>query len=167
MTDLYCTFRPFSPEQFTKTILKEYYSLPDPHFVRSPAGKPYIPGAPVHFNLSHSGNLKILAVSAEETGVDCESLDGKIRPAVLSRFTERERGEIRSDRDFLFHWTAREAYVKYRGSTLAELWRKTEFYRGRIFVGGIRAPETPALFEWKGFAVCLCPGDAGYSLTEI
>lgn len=166
MTDLYFSFRPFSPEQFARMILERYYSLSGVRFLRSPAGKPYIPGNPVCFSLSHSRDLTLLAVSPEETGADCEWLGGKLRPAVLSRFPDPEKAEIRSDRDFLFHWTVREAYVKYLGSTLAALWRRTEYSGGKIRVDGRETGVSPVLFEWKGYAVCLCPGEAG-GITEI
>ncbi len=65
-------------------------------------GKPRLadPKAPLRFNLSHSGELALITVSAElETGVDVQRVDK--RPAA-----------------FYADWTRREAIVKCHGTGL-------------------------------------------------
>lgn len=97
-------------------------------FAYSSHGKPYIAGFPLHFNLSHSGDLALIAVSRRrEVGVDIE----KVRPtgdlAALARrfFSLEECLAIDAappvDRVAAFYrcWTRKEAYLKARGDGLS------------------------------------------------
>lgn len=136
MVEIYYTYDAVSSEDFIRNILTRYYRIKDPVICKSLNGKPYIPGRTVHFNLTHSKGLTALAVAKKRVGLDCERLDGKPRPAVLQRFTAREKGEISTSADFYVHWTARESYIKYYGEALAALWRKVEFYGGKIYRSG-------------------------------
>ena len=136
MVEIYYTYDAVSSEDFIRNILTRYYRIKDPVICKSINGKPYIPGRTVHFNLTHSKGLTALAVTKKRVGLDCERLDGKPRPAVLQRFTAREKGEISTSADFYVHWTARESYIKYYGEALAALWRKVEFYGGKIYRSG-------------------------------
>ena len=136
MVEIYYTYDAVSSEDFIRNILTRYYRIKDPVICKSLNGKPYIPGRTVHFNLTHSKGLTALAVTKKRVGLDCERLDGKPRPAVLQRFTAREKGEISTSADFYVHWTARESYIKYYGEALAALWRKVEFYGGKIYRSG-------------------------------
>ena len=122
MVEIYYTYDAVSSEDFIRNILTRYYRIKAPVICKSLNGKPYIPGRTVHFNLTHSKGLT--------------RLDGKPRPAVLQRFTAREKGEISTSADFYVHWTARESYIKYYGEALAALWRKVEFYGGKIYRSG-------------------------------
>lgn len=74
------------------------------------------------FNLSHSGDYLVLAVSDKPVGIDIEHIR-KDRISVAKRFFCREEyeellfltGEER-DRRFLEYWTMKEAYVKRIGT---------------------------------------------------
>lgn len=85
-------------------------------------GKPFIPGASF-FNLSHSGDYVVLAVSqTSEIGVDIEFM-GEVSYGELSKFfTEAEQELISSARDpryeFYRIWTAKEALLKCTGKGL-------------------------------------------------
>jgi 4'-phosphopantetheinyl transferase len=92
-------------------------------------GKPALPrGSGVFFNLSHSGDVGLLAVShAHEVGVDVEVL-GPTRDATqLSQavLTPSERAWVFAgspqdiDRRFLCCWTRKEACIKAIGSGLS------------------------------------------------
>jgi 4'-phosphopantetheinyl transferase len=82
---------------------------------------------PLHFNVSHSGSLTLVAVAHDrEVGVDIE----KIRPfpeieAIAERFfTRGERDGLRrlppaeKEPGFFRCWTRKEAYIKARGEGL-------------------------------------------------
>lgn len=99
-------------------------------------GKPYIEGTPLHFSLSHSGERGIIALSDKPIGVDLEIFKYKLRKSVIKRFSAREQTEIADERDFLRHWTVREAYVKLHGLTLAETWKHIEFFGGKLYFDG-------------------------------
>jgi 4'-phosphopantetheinyl transferase len=96
---------------------------------RAAGGKPYVPGDPVHFNLSHSGGVALIAVADEPVGVDVEAC-GPTRDALaIARrfFTPEEAGALarlappERDRAFLRVWTRKEAILKARGLGLDAL----------------------------------------------
>jgi len=94
-------------------------------FDYGPHGKPFLPGAPLQFNFSNSGNLALLAVCNDrEVGVDIEARDRTIRVESLAAhiLTAEETGAFRqrpaSDHHaaLLAAWTRKEAYVKALGA---------------------------------------------------
>lgn len=107
-----------------------------PEILRTENGKPYIEGNPLFFSISHSGAHGIIAISDKPVGVDLEIFKGKDRLSFISRFCEEEQLEITSEKDFLFHWTVREAFVKMRGSTLASDLKNTAYYGGNLYFEG-------------------------------
>ncbi len=119
-------------------------------------GKPYFEGNPFYFSYSHSGERGLLAIYEKPIGVDFELFRGRIRESVFLRFSERERTEIAGERDFLYHWTAREAYIKLYGLTLAKMLKRVEFLGGNIYVDGEKQPVRIRKYVfWCGVgAVC-------------
>jgi len=92
-------------------------------------GKPFVPGEPVRFNLSRSGERALVAVSLDrEVGVDVE----RIRPmedarGIAERFFSRAEslklqtvlGTPAADTAFFTCWTRKEAFVKAIGEGLS------------------------------------------------
>jgi 4'-phosphopantetheinyl transferase len=95
-----------------------------------PQGKPYLPDHPgLGFNLSHAGDLALMAVdAAHPIGVDLEAL--RAVPDALSIaerfFAPAEREDLSAiapaarDIAFLRCWTRKEAYVKALGTGLRQ-----------------------------------------------
>ena len=77
-------------------------------------GKPYFVNSPLHFSLSHSGNLAAVLISDEPCGVDVEQL----RPEVAERLRARclSDGERAHNCDFFEIWTRKECIAKLDGS---------------------------------------------------
>lgn len=124
--------------------------------LRTENGKPYIEGNHVHFSLSHSGRRGIIAVSDKPVGIDLEIYKDSPHNSVIERFSEREQAEIADERDFLRHWTAREAYVKLYGLTIAETWKHVEFLDGKLYLDGQLQKVTVRTYDF-GFSVgALC-----------
>jgi 4'-phosphopantetheinyl transferase len=97
------------------------------HFETGARGKPYLPGSDLQFNLSHSGEMALLAVTLHrEVGVDIEwtarSVDFEgIAPRFFAAgevqaFTALPDRERR--RAFFTIWTRKEAYIKACGQGL-------------------------------------------------
>jgi len=95
-------------------------------FMLNQYGKPQLQQQPLplHFNLSHTHGLLVLAVSADtEVGVDVEAVNREVEPLALAErfFAPAETALIKaqsadSQRDCFFRlWTLKEAYVKARG----------------------------------------------------
>ncbi len=94
-----------------------------------PHGKPVLADrtAPVHFNLAHTGDLAILAISSTQVpGVDIESLERTVDHDALAQrfFSARENAEFERispatrNQAFLARWTCKEAVAKAAGKGL-------------------------------------------------
>ena len=113
-----------------RTLLGRYLNA-DPRridFIFGHHGKPAIDGAPVHFNLSHSGEMAACAVTRDcEVGIDIE----RVRPtsdieSIAERFFHPEEcrklfGLAEEERALAFFrcWTRKEAYIKALGAGLS------------------------------------------------
>lgn len=77
-------------------------------------GKPEFVGSPLHFSLSHSGEIAVALLSASACGVDIE----RIRPEVAARLRERClcAEELRLGLDFFECWTKKECLGKLDGN---------------------------------------------------
>ena len=84
-----------------------------------PNGKPFAPQLNKQFNLSHSGEYIVLAVSDGAAGVDVQQI-GAAREKVTRRcFTEEERRwSEQEDEQFFTVWTLKESVVKAVGKGL-------------------------------------------------
>ena len=89
-------------------------------------GKPYFPQLPdFHFNLSHSENMALCAVSPEPVGCDIE-VPGKFDPKIARRFFHKTEcdwlfacpEEEQSDA-FYRLWTCKESFIKALGLGLS------------------------------------------------
>lgn len=96
----------------------------DIRLVRDAWGKPHLPGTPLHFNLSHSGDWCLLAVSRRyPVGADVERWRDGLDLARLARrcfsAAEREWWESLPESGrlpaFFRLWTCKEAFVKADG----------------------------------------------------
>ena len=84
-------------------------------------GKPYLPGNPRHFSLSHSDGLCAAVVSNGPIGLDVERIR-PLRAALLPRFcTPEEIGRCENDPDLAVKiWTRREAKAKENGRGIGQ-----------------------------------------------
>jgi 4'-phosphopantetheinyl transferase len=89
----------------------------------SPAGKPHVATAPLRFNLSHSGDQMVVAVSRAEVGIDIEQLRpvSNLRSLAARHFTAHELAALDDCHEqnvpigFLSLWTRKEAVLKCLG----------------------------------------------------
>lgn len=85
-------------------------------------GKPQIDG--FYFNLSHSGNMVLCAVSENPVGCDIEKIENPTLRIAKRFFTEKENKylekieENNKAEEFFRLWTMKEAYVKMTGEGL-------------------------------------------------
>ena len=91
-------------------------------------GKPFLPRySALHFNLSHSGHLAMLAVGDRELGVDVEKLRHleSLQEIARRHFSQSEfealcaLPEDQQLRGFYRLWTRKEAYIKAVGAGLS------------------------------------------------
>lgn len=132
--------------------------------LRTENGKPYVSGAGIHFNLSHSGALCAVVLSDMPAGIDMELLRGRPHGAVLNSLSAEERGEIACERDFLAHWTAREAYVKLVGGRIWDYARRLQFADGRLFFDGKALREQVKFYHAENAVVAVCARNADFEV---
>ena len=122
-----------SQEQRAKQIITEYFLLKALRTIdddiaipmnisTAEYGKPYIPGFPYCFNISHSSDLLICGVSDAEIGADVQEKSEKTNiEGIIKRFYSADEQEyVLSSEDmcdaFTKIWTLKEAYIKALGT---------------------------------------------------
>lgn len=87
-------------------------------------GKLYLKDNPVYFNLAHSGNYVIVAISDKPVGVDVEIISNKLISNNLVKYVfnqeELDKYRTRKDKKTFFYrtWCKKESYVKCNGQGL-------------------------------------------------
>jgi len=105
-------------------MLKKYFGIKQFDVGFSEYGKPYLKNAPnVHFNISHSKNACICAVSECEIGADIQNIrtfSQKLAKRVCSEaeLVVLEKAEDKAA-EFTRIWAMKESYVKMIGRGLA------------------------------------------------
>ncbi|NBV42009.1 4'-phosphopantetheinyl transferase superfamily protein [bacterium] len=89
-------------------------------------GKPYILGSPVHFNISHTADMGLIAVGEKPVGIDIEKQTNRpnmraiaqriFHPEELKRI-EQTDGVLRQ-KSFFEIWTRKEAAIKCIGGSV-------------------------------------------------
>lgn len=153
-------------EALVRFALKKCWNLTseDYRIDRGEKGKPFIVGVEnVFFNISHSGDYVVCAVSDREIGIDIEKR-AKTRMEVAGRFFHGEEvaqlkmlEEDKQDQLFFNYWSVKESFLKYIGTGLA---RPLNSFIVSFSGGGV------SLFE-RGNKLPLyvhaCPVDDGYA----
>ncbi len=125
-----------------KTILADKLGI-SPHHVNiqlHPNGKPFVQGSKaVYFNLTHSADVIILAVTEEgEIGVDIEQVDREfewmrvdsvLAPIEIEWIKENKLTDPFSVYPRFFQiWTLKEAYIKCTGEGMSRHLKKLNFH---------------------------------------
>lgn len=150
---------------FVRSVLAGYGG-DDPRgllFETAEFGKPRLRGSELHFNLSHSHEMAVLAVAHHATGIDLEH----VRPMpdaeqiAVRYFAREEVDEVRKAgaAGFFRCWTRKEAFMKARGEgfslPLQSFSVSVEPARPRLIrVDG--DPEAPR--RWKLADIDIAPG---------
>lgn len=104
-----------------ESILKDYTQIP---FLieTTGTGKPYLDSAEVHFNISHSQDILVLAISHFPVGIDIEFIKKKDYQRFSSYFWGSDVISVypkyTKSLAFFQAWTQTEAWVKYHGDTI-------------------------------------------------
>jgi len=89
--------------------------LPTAAFTAS--GKPYFENSPLHFSISHSGNLAAALLSDSPCAVDLEQCRSEIQDRLYKRCLSPE--EQTSNCDFFECWTKKECIGKLDGTGIS------------------------------------------------
>ena len=112
-------------EAMIRILLEKYFGIKDANIKKTIYGKPYVDNNNVFFNISHSGEYIICAISNQQIGVDIEKI-GKNKMHVAHRFFHineinilKKLNEKAQTNVFFKLWSAKESYIKYTGSGLS------------------------------------------------
>ncbi|MBR2980641.1 MAG: 4'-phosphopantetheinyl transferase superfamily protein, partial [Odoribacter sp.] len=115
-------------EAMTRILIERYGALRSGEYaiIKNEHGKPYIQALnPLYYNLSHSGDFLVCAISDKEVGIDIQQM-GKEKPHLVERYfhpheIEKLKNTPIEERISLFYryWAAKESYLKYRGTGLS------------------------------------------------
>lgn len=92
--------------------------------------KPRLASGTACFNLSHSGNLVVLAIAGCEVGVDIEKIMDVHEATVKKMFCEKQQEELlqlegrAKNERFTELWTTYEAMLKLKGTGFEDSWDK-------------------------------------------
>lgn len=108
-----------------RQILSQYIGTPPAslRFIYNPSGKPKLQTSPLHFNLTHSDDLALLAIAHYPVGIDLEQLRpltglGYLINTALTPAERQSFNALPEDRKFFTFfkiWTSKEAVMKALG----------------------------------------------------
>lgn len=147
-----------SSEAAARQILLSHFRKIDCAIAHTSNGKPFLQDEEkLFFSVSHTRESLFIAFADEQIGLDAEPLSRRPRyAAILQKFSESERAEIRNSHDFLRHWTAKESAIKYLGGTLIKDLRSLEYVGGKLLYRGEPFPVRLSQTEWQGHFLSVC-----------
>ncbi len=111
-------------------LLKKISGLETLEFEKNPNGKPKLKNSDIEFNLSHSGDLAVIAIAEKiPVGIDVQKIQDKTDVAKIARrfFSECESTVLlkiapeKQRQAFFELWVKKEAIIKARGGKLSEM----------------------------------------------
>ncbi len=133
-------------------------------------GKPEVKG--LFFNLSHSHDYILCAVSDHPVGCDIEKI-GLLRPKLANRyFTDYEvdylnqYGDIEKEDAFYRIWTMKESYVKMMGEGIQLGLKRCEFQIGDsvcVYLDGKQSDCHIKEYRLEGYKVSVCAKESHFS----
>lgn len=149
--DIFYTDKPVAGSAFVGRILQERFGIASPRFFRGEKGKPYLENGPVFFSLTHSHGRTFAAFSGQEIGLDAEWRGRPLPEAIIQRLSPAEREE-----DFFRVWTAKEAYIKFCGGTIAGMLPSLRFEHGVLLEHGMPVSAALTLADHDGYTLAVC-----------
>ena len=118
--------------QLLARIVREITGSDLPEIAVTPRGKPYFPGRPLYFSISHTPRRVFCAVSDRPVGVDAEEPDRTVNPRLADKIlspAEYRRWLACPDRNaaLLRFWVLKEAAAKLTGEGLRGYPNHTDF----------------------------------------
>lgn len=109
-----------------KALFKDFnISNEEIKFEKTYYGKPRLTNKDIKFNISHSGNFVVLAISNDDVGIDIEERK-KYHHDIVKLFHEKEISIIENNslndrvKVFYDYWCLKESYIKFIGKGLSE-----------------------------------------------
>lgn len=138
-------------------------------------GKPYLDGEKIFFNISHSKDYVLIAVSGSEVGIDIQKPAEGTENLVSKIFSDEERRSYNAgDFSFSFLWALKESYMKLTGQGLSKDMKDITFVKTgdtfRIYDRNVETAYAYKILSKDGYesVVCsYCPVDIELQLFEL
>ena len=131
------------------------------------SGKPCVPN--INYNISHSGNIVICAVSDNAIGCDVE-----LARNVKGNLSDKYFSDKEKKMDFFRVWTAKESYLKMTGEGICHDLKNIEVSfeenRGIVKRNGIKQDCFLAEYSISGYPeyfITVCSKSEGFNLQEF
>ncbi|MBE7058040.1 MAG: 4'-phosphopantetheinyl transferase superfamily protein [Ruminococcaceae bacterium] len=148
-------------------FIADTYGFSLAEITMGPNGKPY--AAYINYNISHSGNIVICAVSDDSVGCDVELVRNVKRDVADKYFTENEK-----KLDFFKVWTAKESYLKMTGEGICPDLKNIEvvFEENKSFIKRNGIIEDCFLSEYNipgysEYIISVCSKSETFNLQEF
>lgn len=110
-------------EMLLQLLDTEGYPVPQEEWLYTPECKPYWPEGPC-FSISHCQRALAVAIADKPIGIDIESVRAATPELVERTMNSAEQALIARDSDparaFIRLWTRKEAFLKWKGTGIAE-----------------------------------------------
>jgi len=146
-------------ETAVKNIFKRFFQLKNVTIERNENGKPFLCASKsrLFFSVYHTSGKLFIAVSDENVGIDAESETRKTQyVSIVKKFPTEEQLEISSSLDFLKHWTAKEATIKWLGGTISHDLSYLSYLNGNIVYKNAPLPIYVSFPSFENYIIAIC-----------
>ncbi len=152
----YCCLNPGEDEHNAAYALLRYAlkenGIEDYKIFKEDRGKPYIPGDPIFFSITHTKSFCAVVISERRVGIDAERSDRELAQSLTKRiFTE---AELASGMPLIQIWTLKEAASKLSGRGVAQILDGMEFDTAALFEK--KSGCCGRIYEVCGYTVAVC-----------
>jgi phosphopantetheinyl transferase len=149
-----------------KELCKPYVNDNTP-ILKGTFGKPYYEGNGIYFNITHSFDVAAIAISDGPVGVDIEQLKARKYESILASLSQTERANIKSFNDFLVNWTAKEAFIKMKGLSIASQLKNCTYTGGNMFYNGEQQHCNFCTELLKDAVLTVCCSDENIQIYQL
>jgi len=154
-----------SSKEFLKYALNESFSYNgEVEFLYGEKGKPYLKlNNDIYFNISHSGECLVIALSDSEIGIDIERVRD-VNFDIAKRFFCKEEYEyISDDKEKFFNvWTMKESCVKYTGRGIADNFLNFSVVNTSTLRYSLKGCKFKQYFLENDYVISVCAGEDNF-----
>ena len=131
--------------------------------VRSPYGKLALLECEHFFNISHSGDMVVVAIGKRRLGVDIE----KIHPANHEKLAKKYFGSVpETDEQFYTLWTKAESFVKYNAASIVAELKKIVIDGDNIIYDGEMQSVTTKTIKYEDYIISVASKDTEVKVID-
>jgi len=167
MLKIFYTSQKITSFDFLKKIFQDYFNLKltEKDIIKSKTGKPYLKYGNLFFNISHTDNFLILAVSDCEIGIDIERLNRKVSSAVTEKYFKNEFNNVD---EIIKLWTIKESLLKYFGKSVLTDLKDIKIINNNIFYKNKKIALKPSSLKIDDFYITIfTKNNYKFSSTDV